>query len=46
VLAVLVWAFVSRRRTPTDDRMNNTAMVIELSAPTPAHVFVPTTRCA
>jgi multidrug resistance efflux pump len=46
VLAVLVWAFMSRRNTTTDDRVNNTAMVIELGAPAPAHVFVPDTRCA
>lgn len=46
VLAVLVWVFMSRRSTPTDDRLNNTAMVIEMSAPAPASFFVPATRCA
>ena len=46
VLAVLVWAFMSKRTHPVDDRTNNTAMVIELSAPAPAPVFVPAARCA
>ena len=46
VLAVLVWAFMSKRNQPTDDRTNNTAMVIELSAPAPAQYFVPGTQCA
>jgi multidrug resistance efflux pump len=46
VLAVLVWAFMSKRNQPTDDRVNNTAMVIELSAPAPAQAFVPASRCA
>jgi len=46
VLAVLVWAFMSRRNTTTDDRVNNTAMVIELSAPAPVQFFVPDARCA
>jgi hypothetical protein len=49
VLAVLVWAFVSKRNPTVDDRVNNTAMVIELSAPAPAppaQYFVPGTRCA
>lgn len=46
VLAVLVWAFMSRRNQTPDDRVNNTAMVIELSAPAPAQFFVPDTRCA
>jgi len=46
VLAVLVWAFMSRRNQPTDDRVNNTAMVIELSAPAPAQFLVPVARCA
>ena len=46
VLAILVWAFVSKRTPTTDDRINNTAMVIEPSAPAPAQFFVPATRCA
>jgi hypothetical protein len=46
VLAVLVWAFMSRRNTTPDDRVNNTAMVIELNAPAPAPFIVPATRCA
>jgi multidrug resistance efflux pump len=47
VLALLVWAFVSKRTHTTDGTVNdNTASVIELSAPAPVQLFVPATRCA
>ena len=45
VLALLIWAFVSRRNHSPRTAPDNVG-VLEWSAPTPVHVFVPASRCA
>jgi uncharacterized integral membrane protein len=45
VLALIVWAVLANRNhTPRTE--NNTATVLQWSAPAPVHTFMPATRCA